>query len=555
MSRGGQRQVRASRDAWHQEVVRQGERLRAEFPPRFAGVTAAYLLALLATPWPLVVAGFLIILFAEYAQAVAFRRFGVGGTRRIYALILWNSTLGMVAFTTVPALLWHDPDIWIRFAAVIYLIGALVSVATTRATHLPMGLLNGLPPALLLLWMPLSGLSGAGASRGALFALASVAVLLVYFLNALLTNHRGQARLAGALAEAEASSAAKSRFLATISHEMNTPLNTILGHSQIGRLEDAARASRDRAALIEDAALRLKMMVADALDLAAERPGEVAPRPVTSAFRAELEAGLRGARAVQARPDLETIVEVADDVPQLGRFDPLQLRRAIGHLASLLLEEPGGAEPRALRLTCRLLAGGDRAEIVLRAEPGQADPRPPPQDAPSLTLARRIAAALGGTLLVAPDRDGHVLARMTLPFVPLPPLPEPGSPAAPKVRVLAVDDIATNRFVVVQILRSLGIASVEAASGAEALQKLAETAIDLVLLDINMPGLNGEETFRAIRAAGAPWSGVPVIALTADAMAEQRDRCLAMGMTGYVPKPVDRHLLWSEIQMALAGQR
>jgi len=106
-----------------------------------------------------------------------------------------------------------------------------------------------------------------------------------------------------------------------------------------------------------------------------------------------------------------------------------------------------------------------------------------------------------------------------------------------------VDDISTNRLVVGQLLRSLDVDYTEAEGGHAALGKLAEGGHDLVLLDMNMPGMNGEATFRAIRGSRAPWSTIPVVAITADSAGAQRDRYLALGLDGYVPKPIDRHIL------------
>uniref|UniRef100_UPI0039B98CD5 response regulator n=1 Tax=Albidovulum sp. TaxID=1872424 RepID=UPI0039B98CD5 len=91
----------------------------------------------------------------------------------------------------------------------------------------------------------------------------------------------------------------------------------------------------------------------------------------------------------------------------------------------------------------------------------------------------------------------------------------------------------------------------EAGGGGDALEKLAGGEFDLVLLDMNMPDMDGEATFREIRAAGAPWAEIPVVALTADAVALKRDYYLALGLNGFVSKPVDRRLLWAEILSAV----
>ena len=112
---------------------------------------------------------------------------------------------------------------------------------------------------------------------------------------------------------------------------------------------------------------------------------------------------------------------------------------------------------------------------------------------------------------------------------------------------LVVDDIPTNRLVVAQLLRMLGIDTSEADGGPSAIAALTDHAFDVALLDMNMPGMDGETTFRAIRTAPHRFARVPVIAMTADARGEQRDRCRALGLDGFVPKPVDKRILWAEI--------
>jgi CheY-like chemotaxis protein len=114
-----------------------------------------------------------------------------------------------------------------------------------------------------------------------------------------------------------------------------------------------------------------------------------------------------------------------------------------------------------------------------------------------------------------------------------------------------VDDIATNRLVVAQMLRSLRIEAIEAEGGSDALEWLKAEAFDLVLLDMNMPDMDGEATFREIRSSDADWSDIPVVALTADTVTYQRDHYVGLGLDGYITKPIDKRLLWAEILTAV----
>jgi CheY-like chemotaxis protein len=119
------------------------------------------------------------------------------------------------------------------------------------------------------------------------------------------------------------------------------------------------------------------------------------------------------------------------------------------------------------------------------------------------------------------------------------------------LRVLVIDDIATNRLVASTYLRMLGARMIEAESGEKALEILAETLPDLILLDLNMPGLNGLQTLQRIRAMPGPAGAVPVIAMTAVAWAEQRDFYLKQGIDGYLAKPINPTRIEAEIKAVM----
>ncbi len=119
------------------------------------------------------------------------------------------------------------------------------------------------------------------------------------------------------------------------------------------------------------------------------------------------------------------------------------------------------------------------------------------------------------------------------------------------LRVLLVDDNRINRHVGRIMLTPLGVTVIEAENGREALDLLAMEEVDLVLLDVHMPVMDGIETLRHIRASAEPWSALPVIAVTADAMAGDRENLLIRGMDGYLSKPIDKQDMIAEIRLAM----
>jgi CheY-like chemotaxis protein len=121
-------------------------------------------------------------------------------------------------------------------------------------------------------------------------------------------------------------------------------------------------------------------------------------------------------------------------------------------------------------------------------------------------------------------------------------------------RVLLVDDNTVNRQVVKLFMTQLAPVIVEAANGAEALERLEEHAFDIVLLDVHMPVMDGKEAIRRIRASDKPWRDIPVIALTADAMSGDKERYLSLGMSDYISKPIDARELATKYVALLQGR-
>ena len=121
------------------------------------------------------------------------------------------------------------------------------------------------------------------------------------------------------------------------------------------------------------------------------------------------------------------------------------------------------------------------------------------------------------------------------------------------LRVLIVDDNAINRRVARLLVEPQGLVVTEAENGREALEMLGAEGFDFILLDMHMPIMDGRETIKAIRSSSLDWQQIPVIALTADAMSGDREKCLALGMDGYVPKPVDQRERFAEILTVMSA--
>ena len=535
-------------------ILRQSARLQTDFWSREAGVALACVLFAFVLPLRLILIVYLICILSEIVQHICHRRFRHRPGRGVYLIILGNSAFALAAFSMLGYFGWQTLSPFAQIGSVFLLTGALLNVSTARAADLSFGLLSGLPPAAVLLWLPGKLLFETGSPPMAAFATAASVIFVGYFVSSLIQNHLTQTRLAAAIGEALSSSAAKSRFLSEMSHEMRTPLNAILGHSQVLRDLNDPAAIRQTAASIEISVLQLDQMVADVLDLAAAQEGTLSARPSTVAIRSELSAVMASVNRHRMPSADAPLFDVQGPVPDLVRIDAQLLRKVLVNLADVLRRssQDDGTLPDTIALRCERAGQADMMTITLTCGTGNGRPRDDPTDTrriePEDSLAwlhvcRMLPLLDAGVALEADP--GTRLARLSLPIQPVPDLPD--AVARPPLRALVVDDIPTNRFVVAQLLRMLGIDTSEADGGPSAIAALTDHAFDVVLLDMNMPGMDGETTFRAIRTAPHRFARVPVIAMTADARGEQRDRCRALGLDGFVPKPVDKRILWAEI--------
>lgn len=536
------------------EVLRQRHRLAADLPSREAAVALTCLVFFFYLPFWQVAAVWAICIATEFSDWVAYRRYARTRHPAWYGAILFNSGLALGAFSTLGVLAWSVGDALVRLAGVLSIVGALINVSSARSIHLPLGLSSGLPPSLALAAIATGTASAPAWSETTLVALAAVAGLVGYFLSALVQNNRSQSGLALESARARAAGEAKSRFLSEMSHEMRTPLNAILGLAQT--LPDAPSANeiRDCAIRIEAAARELGELVDGVLNLAAATEGNLAVHPIPVVVRREigtLARLLSDPDAAAGGPPPEVVV--APDVPETARFDARLVRRSLRLLARTAAGSGRSAAVR--RIACR--RHGDRAlsvSLTLRPATGPADRSRPSESAERLTteLLDRLASLIGGSIEWQDDGSLGTTVRLTFACEPLfAAASQSDSGFDRALRALVVDDIPTNRFVVVQLLRSLRVDAVEADSGEAALRELDVGHYDLVLLDMNMPGMDGEATFQAIRSAPGARASVPVIAMTAGAIPDTVNRLRTIGLDGFVAKPVDRTLLRAEIETVL----
>jgi signal transduction histidine kinase/DNA-binding NarL/FixJ family response regulator len=376
---------------------------------------------------------------------------------------------------------------------------------------------------------------------------------------------RAMEELAEARDQARAAAEAKSRFLSRMSHELRTPLNSILGFAQLLAADGGlTEEQRSQVQTLLGAGRHLLDLVNGLLDLGKIEAGrlELADRPL--ALPALLASCAELLRPEAQRKGISLRVALADSLPAHVRGDPTRLRQLALNLLSNAVKytPPGGVV--ALRATAGAFeAPAGVAAVRIEIEdtgPGipkerlhrlfqdfeQLAPALEPGTGLGLAISARLAEAMGGRIGCDSEPGRGALFWVELPL-PLAEAPE-AAPPVPQalrspLRVLVVDDVAGNRMVARAMLAAAGHAVEVAADGAEAVDAVAARDFDLVLMDLQMPGMDGLEATRRIRALPPPRGRVPVFALTASALPEQVEQCRQAGMDGHLAKPIERDTL------------
>lgn len=396
--------------------------------------------------------------------------------------------------------------------------------------------------------------------KGWFYVLLTAGLLFHITRHFLVQIDQTQEDLLRAKEEADKANKAKSDFLANMSHELRTPLSGLLGMLELIRQTDID----DEQALYVETALTtghgLTALIGDILDLSKIEAGfaNLDPRPLD--IGALLQFVLQNFRAAAADKGIELRSEIAGDVPAWLEADETRIRQILFNLVGNAVKfTDQGA------ITVRLSRSADHNDAYLlqvedtgigipdnmvsrMAEPfiqsDNALARSRQGSGLGLAIVKRLAELMGGEFLIQSREGQGTVAGVRLP---MPAAQEPESPAVAQetaslgnvqsYSILVVEDDPVNLFALGKMLGGMGHSVQTAESGRQALGYLAQRSFDVVIMDVQMPGMSGIEATRTIRESGKRYATVPILALTAHALRGDREELLAAGMDGYLSKP------------------
>ena len=360
--------------------------------------------------------------------------------------------------------------------------------------------------------------------------------------------------------EAQAASHAKSQFLATISHEMRTPLNGIIGMTELALHGNLDESKRDILQTAKDSGELLLTIINDLLDFSKIEAGRIDLEILDVHLSTFLSDTLTLVRPAADAKDLRLILEIDEALPSNVRVDPLRLKQVLLNLLgnAIKFTDKGEVRIRALRTdddALRFEVQDDGIGILPDAQGKlfqrfhQADISTTRQYGGTglgLAICRGLVeGVMGGRIgLKSVKGVGSTfwaeisLVQGSMASKPTETGDSDPTDRRPRLRLLVVDDNAVNRAVASRMLAALGHEVELANDGVEAVEMVQENSYSLVFMDWQMPRLDGLEATRRIQALGTTGSSVPIVGLTANASRLDRNECLDSGMVDVLSKPV-----------------
>lgn len=384
-------------------------------------------------------------------------------------------------------------------------------------------------------------------------------------------------------AEAEAASKSKSEFLAAMSHEIRTPMTGVMGFADMLLEDELPENSREKVYKIQDSTRSLLTIINDILDVSKMEAGKLEIEFIDFNLPSLLEDLVSLFMTSGKKDDAETVpinLDIADDVPSSIKADPTRLRQVLVNLIGnavkftragqidIEISLAEGAETPTLKFSVHDTGIGIAEDTVamLFKDFTQGDAsisRHFQGTGLGLAICKRLMALMGGDIEVESEIGVGSHFWFTLPF-------QPADHEIAKTKaisrmatrfsvsrslhILVAEDTELNQRIIEATLASFGHTCAFAENGQEAVDAHEANTFDMILMDIRMPKMSGPDATRAIRMIDGPKAKIPIVALTADAMAEHVVEYMNAGMNGCVTKPIDRGELAKAINTAMGEE-
>jgi signal transduction histidine kinase/ActR/RegA family two-component response regulator len=550
-------------------------------PVRLVLVAALAVLAGFALGWPLAFTWLIGVIVTEiWTRVGAMRAVRGVSLGPVYGVIyLSGASLMPYAYAGLGLLLWRTGRPAYEVAAIGMWAGQLLYAQNFCARSRSLLIAVGVPSILMPLTVPLILRRFEGLDQ--VIVMVMLTLCVCHAISAALINLRAARRLAetardliDAKATAEAANRAKSSFLATMSHEIRTPLNGVLGMAQAMDADDLSQVQRERLDVVRQSGESLLTILNDILDLSKIEAGKLEIEQIDF----DLEEVIAAARTTfSAVAESKALGFVFDIEAARGVYngDPTRLRQIVCNLLSNALKftEVGEVRLTASRsseglcivVTDTGLGISPEGLVTLFSKFTQADASTARHFGGSglgLAICRDLADLMDGAIEVESTlgAGSRFIVTFPMPYVSEALRPRSVNTAAAEpamdIRLLAAEDNAINRLVLKTLLEQIGVEPVIVENGALAVEAWEAGAWDIILMDVQMPTMDGPAATRLIRQREAATGRrrTPIVALTANAMSNQVDDYMQAGMDAHVSKPIEARRLYEALAALLGDE-